>query len=178
MLGESRSDRQITLALLKRIQEHLQKRGIEKYKSGNREIVVKELYWRATFGGRYGESNEDEERLLNDTYNALGKMGWFESLDGEELTLPNLRKNGKAWLSSRPAWHATVVQPSDIVPGQIFWPFPRWLRTKGAIRDYYTANGVVPRPSMVHRGRRASGPLQAAAQHRRPATLAAHQRTP
>ncbi|MFZ0245653.1 molybdopterin-dependent oxidoreductase [Candidatus Binatus sp.] len=130
MLGESRSDRQITLALLQRIQEHLLKRGIEKYKSGDREIVVKELYWRATFGGRYGQTNEDEEMLVNDTYNALGKMGWFESLDGEELTLDNLRKNGKAWLSGRPAWHATVVQNADIVPGQIFWPFRDQIEQK------------------------------------------------
>ena len=54
MLGESRSDRQIMLALLKRVQEHLLRRCIEKYKSGDREIVVKELYWRAPIAGLYG----------------------------------------------------------------------------------------------------------------------------
>src|ERR1017187_1545202 len=54
---------------------------------------------------------------------------------------------------------------------------PRSDRTKGAVRDHYPANGAVPRPSVVHRGRRASGSLQAATQHRRRTTLAAYQRT-
>ncbi len=130
MLGESRTDRQITLGILRHVQSALEKRGVEKYKAGDREILVKELYWRATFGGRYKETNADEEQLVSDTYNALGKMGWFQSLDNEGLDLDNLRKNGKAWLSGRPSWHATVVQNADIVPGEIFWPFRDQIEQK------------------------------------------------
>jgi DMSO reductase family type II enzyme molybdopterin subunit len=130
MVGESRTDRQITLGILRHAQAELKKRGIDKYSNGDKEILVDELYWRATFGSRYGETNEDEERLVSDTYRALGQMGWFESLDGEELNLDNLRKNGKAWLSGRPGWHATVVQNADIVPGQAFWPFRDQIEQK------------------------------------------------
>jgi DMSO reductase family type II enzyme molybdopterin subunit len=130
MVGESRTDRQITLGILRHVQAELKKRGIEKYHNGDKEIIVDELYWRATFGDRYGETNEDEERLVSDTYRALGQMGWFESLDGEELNLDNLRKNGKAWLSGRPGWHATVVQNADIVPGEAFWPFRDQIEQK------------------------------------------------
>ena len=130
MLGESRTDRQITLGIMRRVEHHLKQQGIEKYKVGDREVIVNELYWRATFGNRYGETNEDEERLVSDTYRALGEMGWFESLDGEALNLDNLRKNGKAWLSGRPTWHATVVQNADIVPGEIFWPFRDQIEQK------------------------------------------------
>ncbi len=123
MVGESKSDRQIMLGLLRQVEAELLKRGVERYKSGDREILVKELYWRATFGNRYGESNEDEERLVDDTYRALGQMGWFTSMDGEQLSLANLRKNGQVWLSGRPTWHASVVQNADMVPGQIHAPF-------------------------------------------------------
>ncbi|MGO9443098.1 MAG: molybdopterin-dependent oxidoreductase [Terriglobales bacterium] len=123
MLGESKTDRQIVLGLLHQVQAHLLARGVERYKSGDGEILVSELGWRATFGDRYGDSNQDEERLLDDTYRAMGKMGWFTSVDGEDLNLANLRKNGMAWLSGRPTWHASVVQNADMVPGQIHAPF-------------------------------------------------------
>jgi len=123
MLGESKTDRQIVLGLLQQVQTHLLARGIERYKSGNGEILVRELGWRATFGNRYDDSNQDEERLLDDTYRAMGQMGWFTSVDGEELNLANLRKNGMAWLSGRPTWHASVVQNADMVPGHIHAPF-------------------------------------------------------
>ncbi len=122
MLGESKTDRQIVLGLLQQVQTHLLARGIERYKSGNGEILVRELLWRATFGNRYDDSNQDEERLLDDTYRALGQMGWFTSVDGDELNLANLRKNGFAWLSGRPTWHASVVQNADMVPGHIHAP--------------------------------------------------------
>jgi steroid C-25 hydroxylase alpha subunit len=123
MLGESRSDRQITLGILRRTAEHLKKRGVHKYMVDNREINVDEIYWRSTFGNRYGETNEEEEQLVNDTYHALGQVGWFSSLDGDELDLKNLRKNGKAWLTGRPTWHATVAQNADMVQGDVFWCF-------------------------------------------------------
>jgi steroid C-25 hydroxylase alpha subunit len=130
MVGESRTDRQVTLGILRHVQKELEKRGVERYWAGEREILVKELYWRGTFGGRYGETNEEEEKLISDTYHALGQMGWFESLDGGELDLENLRKNGKAWLSGRPSWHATVVQNADMVPGEVFWPFRDQIEQK------------------------------------------------
>jgi steroid C-25 hydroxylase alpha subunit len=130
MLGESRTDRQITLGILRRTAIHLKKLGISKYMAGNREILVDEIYWRSTFGNRYGEATEDEERLVNDTYRALGEVGWFTSLDGDELNLENLRKNGKAWLSGRPTWHATVAQNADMVPGEVFWTFRDQLEKK------------------------------------------------
>ena len=123
MLGESKSDRQMTIALTEAAQAALLARGIERYNSGGREIVVRELTWRSTYGGRYGNSNADEERLVDDTYRALGQMGWFTSVDGEDLNLANLRKNGLAWLAGRPSWHASVVQNADMVPGHIHAPF-------------------------------------------------------
>ncbi len=129
-LGESKTDRQIVLGLVRAIEAHLKKRGIGKYKSGDREIITDELYWRATYGGKYSDSNEDDERVLSDTYRALGQMGWFTSLDGEQLDLANMRKNGKAWLSGRPTWHATVAQNADLTPGEAFWPFRDQLDQK------------------------------------------------
>ncbi len=122
MQGESRSDRQIALGILRSVAKHLKSRGIEKYMSGQREIIVDDLYWRATYGDRYGESNEDEERLVDDCLKALGGMGWLSSLDDEELSLENMRKNGKAWLAGRPPWHGIVCQSSDMVPGEVHVP--------------------------------------------------------
>lgn len=122
MQGESRSDRQIALGVLRGIVKHLKARGIEKYKSGEREIIVDELYWRATYGDRYGETNADEERMMDDCLHALGEMGWLTTLDGEELSLKNLRENGKAWLSGRPPWHGIVSQSSDMIPRHVHVP--------------------------------------------------------
>lgn len=123
MLGESKSDRQIVLGLVRDIEKHFKQRGIDKYKSGDREILIDELYWRATYGNRYGETEEDEERLMDDTYRALGQMGWYTSLDGEEVGLKNLRKHGKLWLSGRPTWHATVAQNAGMIPGEVHTAF-------------------------------------------------------
>ena len=123
MQGESRSDRQIALGLLASIAKHLKARGIEKYKSGeNREVIVNDLYWRATYGDRYGDSNADEERMVDDCLHALGELGWLTSLDGEDVGLANMRKNGKAWLSGRPPWHGMVCQSTDMIPGQVHVP--------------------------------------------------------
>ncbi len=122
MLGDSRSDRSIALGVLRGTAKHLKALGVDKYKAGNREIEVDELYWRATYGNRYGEGDQDEERLVNDCLHALGEMGWLTSLDGEELDLENVRKNGKAWLSGRPPWHGMVCQGSDMIPGQVHAP--------------------------------------------------------
>jgi len=123
MVGESRTDRQITMGLLRSTVAHLKKLGISKYMAGNREIVVDELLWRTTLGGRYQDTNEDEERLVDEVYHALGQVGWLSSLDGDELNLENLRKNGKAWLTGRPTFHALVAQNADLVPGEVFWCF-------------------------------------------------------
>ncbi len=130
MLGESRTDRQITLGILRRTAFHLKKRGISKYMVENREINVDQMYWRTTFGNRYLETDEDEEKLVDETYHALGEVGWFASLDGEELNLENLRKNGKAWLTGRPTWHATVAQNADMIQGDVFWTFRDQLEKK------------------------------------------------
>jgi DMSO reductase family type II enzyme molybdopterin subunit len=130
MLGESRSDRQIVLGLIRGIEKHFKARGIEKYKSGDREIVTSELYWRATYGGRYGESNEDEERLMDDTYRSLGQMGWYQGLEGEEMGLETFRRHGKAWLCGRPTWHATVAQNADMVPGEVHTAFRDQIEQK------------------------------------------------
>ncbi len=122
MLGESRSDRSIAIGILRAVAKHLKARGIEKYMSGNREVIVDDLVWRATYGGRYGETNEDEEHLVDDCFKALGQMGWLSSLDGGELNLQKVRETGKAWLSGRPPWHGIVCQSSDMVPGQVHVP--------------------------------------------------------
>jgi DMSO reductase family type II enzyme molybdopterin subunit len=122
-LGESRSDRAIALGVLRGVAKHLKARGIASYKSGQREILVDDLYWRATFGDRYGESDADEERMVDDCFRALGQMGWLTNIDGSDLTLENLRRTGKAWLSGRPPWHGIVCQSSDMVPGQVHVPF-------------------------------------------------------
>jgi steroid C-25 hydroxylase alpha subunit len=122
MVAESRSDRQIALGLLRSVAGHLKKRGIEKYKAGEREIEVDDIYWRATFGNRYGETDQDEERMVNDCLLALGRMQWLTTLDGEPLNLENLRQNGKAWLSGRPPWHGIVCQSADMVPGEVHTP--------------------------------------------------------
>jgi len=123
MQGESRSDRQIALGVLGSIAKHLKARGIEKYQAGeNREVIVDDLYWRATYGNRYGETNADEERMVDDCLHALGEMGWLTTLDGEDLSLANMRKNGKAWLSGRPPWHGIVCQSSDMVARHVHVP--------------------------------------------------------
>ena len=122
MLGESRSDRQIALGVLGAIARHLKARGIEKYKAGEREVIVDELYWRATYGGRYGETNDDEERLVDDCFKALGQMGWLASINDQELSLENIRRTGKAWLAGRPPWHGIVCQSADMVPQQVHVP--------------------------------------------------------
>jgi hydrogenase assembly chaperone HypC/HupF len=122
MVGESRSDRQIVLGVLRAVQASFKKRGISKYKSGDREIDVDDLYWRATYGGHYGESNEDEERLVDHAYRALGQMGWYASLDGEEVSLDNARRNGMVWLAGRPDFPTVMAQSADLVPGEVFWP--------------------------------------------------------
>jgi steroid C-25 hydroxylase alpha subunit len=122
MVGESRSDRQIVLGVLRAVQDSFKKRGISKYKSGDREIDVDDLYWRATYGGHYGESNEDEERLVDHAYRALGQMGWYASLDGEEVSLDNARRNGMVWLAGRPDFPTVMAQSADLVPGEVFWP--------------------------------------------------------
>lgn len=122
MLGESRSDRSIAIGILRAVAKHLKARGIEKYMSGNREIIVDDLVWRATYGGRYADNNEDEERMVDDCFKALGEMGWLASLDGEELNLEKVRQTGKAWLSGRPPWHGIVCQSADMVPGQVHVP--------------------------------------------------------
>lgn len=130
MLGESKSDRQIVIGLLRAIEKHLKQRGIEKYKSGEREIVVDEIVWRATLGNHYSESEHDEEQLVNDTYHAGSQHGWWVSIDGEEVGIENLRKNGKMWLAGRPTWHATVAQNADMIPGEIHTAFRDQIEQK------------------------------------------------
>ena len=121
-LGESRSDRSIAIGLLRSIAKHLKARGIEKYMSGEREIIVDDLVWRATYGDRYDESNEGEEKLVDDCLKALGEMGWLASINDEELSLDTLRRTGKAWLAGRPPWHGIVCQSSDMIPAQVHVP--------------------------------------------------------
>lgn len=123
MQGESKSDRQIVLGIVRAAEAHLKRRGISKYKSGDREVVVDELYWRATYGGHYGDSDADEERMLDDTYRAMGRMGWYTSVDGEEMSLENMRRNGMAYLSGRPNALPIIAQNADLVPGQVHYPF-------------------------------------------------------
>jgi DMSO reductase family type II enzyme molybdopterin subunit len=132
MRGESKSDRQIILGIAKSVERHLKERGVERYpvEPGGREIVVDEIYWRATYGGRYGDSNEDEERLVDDVYRALSDLGWVTSVDGEAVGLENLRGQGKAWLSGRPSFNAMVAQGSDLVPGEIHCAFRDQLEQK------------------------------------------------
>ena len=121
--GESKTDRQIVLGILEATEQHLKKRGISKYKSGDREILVDEIYWRATYGNHYGVSEEDEERLVDDTYRAMSDVGWMRSLEDREVTLEDMRKHGKAWLSGRPTWHAIVAQNADMIPGTVHTSF-------------------------------------------------------
>ncbi len=122
MVGESRSDRQIVLGILRGVQANLKKRGIARYKSGDREIVVDDIYWRATYGNHYGESNEDEERLVDSAYRALGQMGWYTALDGDSLSLDKVREDGMVWLTGRPNFPTIMAQNSDLVAGEVFWP--------------------------------------------------------
>ncbi len=122
MVGESKSDRQIVLGILKGAQDALKRRGIKNYKSGEREVVVDDIYWRATYGEHYHESNEDEERLVDHAYRSLGQMGWYTSLDGDDVSLENVRKNGMVWLSGRPDFPTSMAQNADLVPGEVFWP--------------------------------------------------------
>jgi DMSO reductase family type II enzyme molybdopterin subunit len=123
MRGESKSDRQIIHGILRATTAELKKRGIKSYTAGPREIDVDKIMWRATYGNKYGDSNADEERLVDDAYRALGEVGWFTSLDGEKLDLANLRKNGGSWLSGRPTFPAMVAQNADMVAGEVFWCF-------------------------------------------------------
>ncbi len=122
MQGESKSDRQIALGVLGAVARHLKARGVDKYMAGNREVIVDDLYWRATYGGRYGEANADEERLVDDCVKSLGEMGWLSSINDEKLSLENMRKTGKAWLSGRPPWFGIVCQSSDMVPREVHVP--------------------------------------------------------
>ena len=69
--------------------------GIEKYKSGDREIVVDELYWRATYGHHYGDSNEDEERLRRRHLPRHGEVGWYDEPRRCEVSLENVRRTGR-----------------------------------------------------------------------------------
>ena len=130
MLGESRSDRQIALGLLGAVARHLKARGIATYKAGDREIQVDELYWRATYGGRYGETEADEERMVDDCFKALGRMGWLSSIDGEDLSLETIRNTGKAWLSGRPPWLGIACQSADMVPGEVHVPMRDQIERK------------------------------------------------
>jgi hypothetical protein len=84
-------------------------------------VVVDELYWRATYGHRYGDSNEDEERMLDGTYRAMGKMGWYTSLDGDEVSFENKAAHGRGSPGSR---RGTLRwQNADMIPGDIHVPF-------------------------------------------------------
>ncbi len=124
MRGESKSDRQITLGIVRSVEQHLKKRGIKKYTvEGDKEILVDELYWRATYGNHYGESNEDEERLVSDAYRALGRGGGVSATDGGEMSIEKMREKGVAWVTGRAGWMSTVAQNTDVIAGEIVTPF-------------------------------------------------------
>ncbi len=135
MLGESKSDRMVVLGILRKVEEHLKKRGIDRYTVGDREIVTDEIYWRATLGGKYGDTDEEEERLVDHSYKALSQLGWLESLDGSsEVGLDDLREHGSASLSGRPVWPASAAVNSDMVPGEILYPFRDQVEEKTPYR--------------------------------------------
>jgi DMSO reductase family type II enzyme molybdopterin subunit len=119
-LDESLSDRSIMVGLIKSIQKHLQAMGVEEYKVGDREFKVSEFGWRADQNGTYPATDEGEEKLVDETYKVMSMLGWAKGLNGEqEVGLENLRENGMAWLTGRPAWHAVTVQNSEMIPGDI-----------------------------------------------------------
>jgi DMSO reductase family type II enzyme molybdopterin subunit len=124
MLGESMTDRSIVIGVIAGTEKALKKRGIERYVVGDREIIVDEMEWRATMGGHYGMGDEEEERLLNDAYRALGELGWLQTLEeNPDVTLDDLRRDGMAHSTGRPPWHASVAVNSDMVPNEILYPF-------------------------------------------------------
>ncbi|MFA7269281.1 MAG: molybdopterin-dependent oxidoreductase [Sterolibacterium sp.] len=125
MLGESKSDRMIVLGILQKVEEHLKRRGVKTYKVGDREVVVDEIYWRATMGGKYGTTDAEEERLFDDGMKALSSVGWMENLDrtGEEITLETMRRDGMSWMSGRSAWHMAAALNSDLTPGEVLYPY-------------------------------------------------------
>lgn len=119
MRGESKTDRQIVLGILRATAAHLNKRGIKSYKTGEREVIVDEICWRATYGNRCSESGEDEEWLVNDAYHALGEVGWFTSLDGEELQ----RSAGLASIPMRREEHIAAGAAAPALELGRRWPF-------------------------------------------------------
>ena len=130
-VGDSMTDRRIVIGMVRGIEKNLLKRGVEKFKVGDRDVVVKELTWRATGGDNYLDTNEDEERYVDDVYKTMSKLGWATALDGlSEVGLDQLRKDGKAWLTGRPAWHAMVVQNADMIPGEVHTPFKDQVNLK------------------------------------------------
>ncbi len=124
MLAESKSDRMIVLGIIAAVEKHLKELGVEYYTSGDREIIVDEMYWRATLGGKYGATDEDEERMVNNAYRSLSQMGWLESLDGvNDVGLEELRSDGMAWATGRPNWQASAGLNADLIPGEVMYPF-------------------------------------------------------
>ncbi|MBI4898448.1 MAG: molybdopterin-dependent oxidoreductase [Actinobacteria bacterium] len=131
MLAEAKSDRMIVLGIIKSVEKHLTDRGIENYFVGEREIVVDEMYWRATAGGRYGDTNEDEERMVDDALRSLSKMGWMEGTDGSgTISLDKLREDGIAWATGRPPWQSSVALNSDQIAGEVLYPFRDQIEQK------------------------------------------------
>ncbi|MBI5309415.1 MAG: molybdopterin-dependent oxidoreductase [Actinobacteria bacterium] len=130
-LEESLSDRSIVVKMITAAEKHLKKRGIESYVVGDREIVVDEMEWRATMGGKYAATNEDEERMVNDAWGALSKLGWLESLEHDpDVTLDQMRKDGMAWATGRPPWHSIAAINSDMAPGEVLYPFRDQIEQK------------------------------------------------
>jgi DMSO reductase family type II enzyme molybdopterin subunit len=131
MLAEARSDRAIVLGIIKSVEGHLKRRGVRNYFTGGREIVVDEMYWRATVGGRYSESNEDEERLVDDAITSLSQMGWIEAAEGDGVVgLDTLREQGIAWAAGRPPWQASAALNADVIPGEVLYPFRDQIEQK------------------------------------------------
>ncbi|MBK5230331.1 MAG: molybdopterin-dependent oxidoreductase, partial [Thermoleophilia bacterium] len=131
MLEESKSDRMIVLGLIAATEKHLKRRGIANYFVGQREIVVDEMYWRATIAGRYGDSDADEERMVDDAFKSLSKMGWMETLDGgSDVSLESMRRDGMAWATGRPPWQGSAALNSDQVPGEVLYPFRDQIEQK------------------------------------------------
>ncbi|MBI4897122.1 MAG: molybdopterin-dependent oxidoreductase [Actinobacteria bacterium] len=130
-LEESLSDRSIVVKMISATEKALKKRGIESYVVGDRELVVDEFEWRATMGGKYQATNEDEERMVNDAWGALSKLGWLESLEHDpDVTLDQMRKDGMAWATGRPPWHSIAAINSDMAPGEVLYPFRDQIEQK------------------------------------------------
>jgi len=81
------------------------------------------MTWRATYGNHYGDNDEDEERLVNDAYRALGRAGGLIAQDGGELSLEKMREDGVAWVTGRSGWMSTVAQNTDVIAGEVVTPF-------------------------------------------------------